>query len=881
MSVEFLHPLRLAMLPVCALAVFVICRLRRSRSRKERISHALRYVMLALTVLALAGTGLMTASPDRTAFLLLDVSASVDEAEVLQLAGDALAAAGDRQTGVIVFGADAAVERSLGQTAPLGNLSARIVRGGSDLGSALQLAPALLPEDSNGGIAVISDGRVTGTENAFRMADGLPVNVLKVEPRTGPDAQVTSVSVPSSLYTGQKYTTTVTVHANAAGEATLLLTRDRGEAQTRTVTLRKGENTFAFDSVAAGAGVSTVEARVIMAGDTITANDGGGAYTVVSGAPEVLIAEGQTGAGKNLDEMLKAAGMQTRVIPASMLPGQAAELMSYHAVALVNADAAQINDGQFAALENAVRELGVGLAVFGGDASYALGGYRGSGLEKMLPVTIDVKNRMDLPGTALIIAIDKSGSMTDASYGVTRLALAREAACAALEVLDAHDQAGVIAFDDAAKWVVVPAYVTDVAVMQEQVATIRPGGGTAFYSPLLMAYEALKTMQAQYRHVIFLTDGEAGDTGYIELIERMAESGITVTTVAVGDGANYTQLKRMADAGNGRMYAAGPFDSLPRIFTKETMMISGAYVQNRVFTPAVTDSSMTDFPGFPQLGGYLAVAEKPLATVSLCSDRQDPILAWWQYGAGRVAGWMSDVQGGWSSAFLGWDRAAEFFSGIISFILPDRTDAGEISLEDGRMTWETEAADEASSAAVTLLRPDGEKESVRLERVSDTRFEGAADTSLPGAYAVRIEMEDGKGHVIKTVESGDVVSWTSEYDQRREDTGELEKLAEETGGRVVTDAGELLDFPDTAARKRVDLTAALACIALLLFLFDIAQRRLDLFREPPERPETAAEETVKAAPEKRTRPEKKRKPEAEAPAAADVLWEQMKNKKKL
>ena len=148
------------------------------------------------------------------------------------------------------------------------------------------------------------------------------------------------------------------------------------------------------------------------------------------------------------------------------------------------------------------------------------------------------------------------------------------------------------------------------------------------------------------------------------------------------------------------------------------------------------------------------------------------------------------------------------------------------------MVWEMEAPEEASAAAVTVLRPDGEKESVRLERVSDTRFEGAADTALSGAYAVRIEMEDGKGRVLKTVESGDVVSWTSEYDQRREDTGALEKLAAETGGKVCDTPGGLLDFPDTAARKRIDLSPWLALAALILFLLDIAQRRLDLFREP-------------------------------------------------
>ena len=876
MSVEFMHPQRLIALPVCAAAVLTICLIRRSRSLKERISHILRYVIITLVVLALAGAGLMAASPDRTAFLLVDVSASVNEEEALQLAREALRNNGDRKTGVIAFGGNAAVERSLNQAAPLDDLTARVDRSASDLNGALQLASALLPMDSNGGIAVISDGRVTGEESFFRSAGGLPVNILKTEVRTGIDAQVTGISVPSSLYTGQKYTTVVTVHANAAGEATLLLTRDRGEAQTRTVTLRKGENTFAFEAVAGNAGLCTMEARVLLDGDSVHANDSGAAYTMIAGEPSVLIAEGQNGAGAALEKMLNAAGMQTRILPATMLPEQPAELLGYHAVALVNADADKMAEGQMTALDTAAKELGVGVAVFGGDSSYALGGYRGSRLEEMLPVTIDVRNRMELPTTALVLVIDKSGSMTESSYGVTRLQLAREAACAALEVLNERDQAGVICFDDAGKWVVPVSFVTDVAAMQEQVATIRPGGGTAFYSPLVMAYEALKAANAQYKHVIFLTDGEAGDTGYLDVVRRMAGAGITVTTVAVGDGADYAGMARIAEIGCGRMYAAGPFDSLPRIFTKETMMISGSYVQNRVFTPVITDSAMTDFPGFPELGGYLAVTEKPLATVALCSDRQDPILAWWQYGAGRVLCWTSDIQGGWSSAFLNWDRAAEFFSGLVSFILPDHSGTAEITLEDGRMSLEADVPEGASAAYVTMIRPDGEQESLRLERVSDARFEGDADTSLAGAYTARIEVETGQGEPLR-ISGGAVVRWTAEYDQRRGDTGALEVLARETGGKVCESTEGLLDFPDMAARKRADLTALLAGLAMLLFLFDVAQRRLDLFREPVKK---EAPEAIKPAKEKKKKPGKK-KTEQEKPAAADVLWEQMRNRKKL
>ena len=74
MLIEFMHPLRLIALPVCAAIILALCLLRRSRSRKERISHILRHVIIALTVLALAGMSLLSASSDRTAFLLVDVS---------------------------------------------------------------------------------------------------------------------------------------------------------------------------------------------------------------------------------------------------------------------------------------------------------------------------------------------------------------------------------------------------------------------------------------------------------------------------------------------------------------------------------------------------------------------------------------------------------------------------------------------------------------------------------------------------------------------------------------------------------------------------------------------------------------------------------------
>lgn len=885
MNFEIAHPLRLLAIPICAAIIFLTARIRKSRSLKERVSHVLRYVLIILSALAFAGLSLLTASPDRTAWLVLDVSASAKEEDTVSLARQALQQAGnDRKTGVIIFGRHAAVEKSIGGTAEWTEIHASADRGGSNLGEALELASALLPTDSNGGIAVISDGAVTGAEEWLKSENSIPVNTLRVERRTGPDAQVTDISVPDTLYEGQRYTTLVTVHSNTAGEATLLLSENHETPRTRQVTLRKGENTFAFESVAGHTGVIPCEARILADGDTVNANNANASFTVVTGEMSILLAEGSSGDGEEMRKMLESTGMKVRVIPASMLSEQASELWAYHAIALVNVDADSLSEGQTAALDQAVREMGCGLAVFGGNSAYALGGYRGSELEKMLPVTIDVRNKADLPSTALVIAIDKSGSMADSSWGLTRLQLAREAACSALEVLNERDQAGVIAFDDAGKWVVPLSPVTDVPAMQELVRTIRLGGGTAFYSPLKMAEEALKGVSAQYKHVIFLTDGEAGDTGYEDVVRSMAARGITVTTVAVGNGADTAGMRKLAEIGNGRMYYAGPFDSLPKIFTKETMMISGSYVQNRTFTPAVTDASMTDFDGFPVLDGYQATVEKPLATVSLCSDRQDPVLAWWQYGAGKVISWTSDVQGGWSSAFLNWEDAPAFFGGILSFALPSRSSGGNAALEDGKILFTAEADTElltrAAGAEARIIRPDGTQETVALTQVSANGFEGPADTAQAGAYAVHVSVRDQLGNELLAADDGAVLSWSREYDLRTGDDGILEKISAETGGTVLESTEGLLNFPDTNARKRRDLTWVLALAAGILFLFDVAQRRLDWLREA-EKKEPKAMQEAASIPVKTKKTKKKPNQEPPQEKAADVLWENLQKKKRL
>ena len=904
MSLEFARPLLLLLLPAYIALIYLIDRRggRRSRRIKHRVARVMRCLLTCLCVLALAAPSVVLPGGQQAVWILADASASARgmQDQMTQSVRTALENKdASVNAGVIAFGGNAMVEKPLAQDGTYNGVTTAVDAQASDLSSALTLASALLPEDAQGRIVVLSDGATEDVRAAAQQlaARGVTVDFQSFSGDALPDAQISQLNVPSRVYQGQSFTVTVQVTANHDTAGTLVLYQNRTPVSSREVTLRRGDNTFTFRDTAADTGVVTYEARLISEGDSCAQNDSMGGYVYVQGAPKLLLVEGRQGEGSEMAAMLSAAAMQYETVLPAQLPYDAEQLRQYDGVVLVNVDYDAADEEQWAALDSAVRVLGRGLTVIGGDSSYALGGYRGSKLEEMLPVTIDVRNKLDLPSLALMLVIDKSGSMSDGMFGTTRLELAKEAAMRAAEVLTPNDQVGVIAFDDAAKWVVNLQKAEDVEAIQNQIGTIRPGGGTAFFTALYEATYALMNAQAQQKHIIFLTDGEAGDTGYLQLCDIMQQNDITLTTVAVGSGADQATLRTLAQQGGGRAYAANEFDNLPKIFTKETYLVSGSYVQNRTFTPVITEqSALTDFEGFPQLSGYLAATEKSLATVSLMSDREDPILAWWQYGAGRVVAFMADSRGAWTSEFLQWDQAAAFYGGMAAFTLPGEEREGQLTTERQgdalRIVYTApEDAQTGLSTSVTALLPDGTQTQLALQESAPGVYEGEIAAAQLGAYALRVEQRDESGELQRVMEGGAVNGYSGEYDLRNQNAeSTLPYLSALTGGREITDSAEMLKSTHAVVRARRDLTQPLLWALMVLLLCDIALRRLSwdvalerylnarrAARQQPPRREKPAETAQK--PKEKPKPVQPEQPRPAPTQTAQQLLNKQKNKK--
>ena len=57
------------------------------------------------------------------------------------------------------------------------------------------------------------------------------------------------------------------------------------------------------------------------------------------------------------------------------------------------------------------------------------------------------------------------------------------------------------------------------------------------------------------KHIVLLTDGQDGYHGYDDVLQEMRDAGITLSTVAVGTGADSRTLEWLAEEGGGRYYS--------------------------------------------------------------------------------------------------------------------------------------------------------------------------------------------------------------------------------------------------------------------------------------------------------------------------------------
>ena len=601
--------------------------------RTLALATTLRLIAITLLILALAGLRLpLPGGPINTIFLL-DTSASVSpatQAAARQWIGRAVEArAPDDAFAILTFGNEARIERPFGR----GDLAEDEVPAGLDertnIASALEMAASLFPPDAPKRIVLLSDGNQTAG-NLMRAAEviaaqDVQVDVVPLLAEPGVDAAVIDVAPPNALRAEESFEVRITVASTTQGEAVLRLFMNETLVSEGPVDLEYGQNTFTIQQPGLEEGFFSFRAQVVAPDDQRPQNNDAFGYSQVGPKSVVLVVENPVGDAIVLTQALEAAGIQAQNVSPAQLPTRPEDLDGVSSVVLVNVPASQLSEPQMQALQDYVQSYGGGLVALGGAAAFGMGDYGGTPLEHALPVISQPPDHEELPTLALALLIDKSGSMNEGSP-VSKIAMAREAAAQAVEILQSGDVIGVLAFEYSPQWVVRPAPVNNTEDAQNvvrRVSTIEAGGGTDIYNALQLAYDTLRRTPAQVKHIILVTDGQSTSApGLWEtLMTRMRRDRITLSAVAIGADADQNLLQRLVRLGDGRYYYADVPENIPQVVTQESQRASRSLIMSRLFQPRVVTASpilraiLPD--SLPNLSAFVRTEPKPAAETPL------------------------------------------------------------------------------------------------------------------------------------------------------------------------------------------------------------------------------------------------------------------------
>lgn len=861
------HPLYLLLLPALGLLVLLAFRKRPVPRGPWPLVLWLRGAIALLLILALAG--LRVPAPARTVatVFVVDRSDSVpgDRQELAKAwVRQALSARGaDDVAGIVTFSQTARVELPMGRHADhvaWSETGAGVGAGpsagaGSNLGAALQLAADILPPADAGPrrrIVVLSDGNETrgdAQRDLLRpQLRDVEVSVIALEGWLN-DSAITAFSAPPAVRLGESAEVRVALHSATQQDGRLRITAIGGEYQQvlydQALQLEKGPREVVVNVGALPKGGWSFKAELLLDADGQPENNTSWSFTIVGGAARVLLVEGSPAPA--VAAALADAQVQVQRVAPPALPAQLDALGAYDAVILNNVHAGDLGPTRQQALRDFVSQLGRGLVVIGGERTFGLGDYADTPLEEALPVTVQPPDRDQAATLALVLVIDRSGSMSATDTGdrrTTRMELAKEGAIQAVETVQEGDQVGVIAFDYESRWISEMRAIrgpADTRAVADRVATIQPDGGTDIYRAMEMAYRGLQQTQARVKHVIVLTDGEQGAPApFPTLANAMRRSGITVSTLGIAStGSAAATLQNIARIGQGRHYTATDAREVPRIMTQEARLAGRSFKQEREFkprlvtpAPAVRGLVPADFPA---LHGYVRVSPKPGAETVLSSDQEEVILSQWQFGLGRATAWTSDSDAEWSREWVGTAQFNQLWQQVARWSMPAPLTPGlAVQMRPhGDYVYvrveATESTGEFRNHLITyadVADPSGAAKRVSLPQTAPGRYEGRFEVRDAGVYFLNVTQTDEGGSLVASQLSGYALPHLPEYRLSLPNEVLLERLAAETGGPVLTGPRDSWQRLGMLPSRPQDVWHYLVMAALLLFVVDVGVRRI-------------------------------------------------------
>ncbi len=848
----------------------------RGRSQRGVILGAtlLRTVAALLIILALAGLSHQTILSDQRLAVVAAVDTSdsiVSEARAwmrayLEQLKEALSA--QDELAVLSFATDTQLVLAPGPAAQAllpESLSSSDHATSTNIAQALERSFALYPEGAEKRLLLLTDGNETTgmARQTVAVARQMGIAIYPVIPPGGQQAEVSleKFVVPPLAREGSVFDMRLVVRNGhgqpVPGRADIyaddqLLTR-------QAVSLEPGLSVLEVPAQILQRGNYLLRAEVQTDADTIAGNNTQSTSLAVAGKTRALVITDNPKTHLARALQLKEVDIEFR--RPEGLPTNLPQLLDYNSVVFDDIGREDVTQRQMTAIERYVRDFGGGFLMAGGARTFGTLDYQHSAIERLLPVSFheqrpQKKKRIPI---ALFLLIDRSNSMGYNSrvrglHDGQKMEYAQKAAIAVLGQLKNTDLAGAIAFDsEAYSLSVLKRLSQNRSTLRSRIGRLRYGGGTDFYHALEAAADQLSRSRRSIRHIILLTDGDTNrsPTDHYPLIKTIAQRQISITTIRIGsDTVNLQLLSYMSEKTGGRFYHVEDATMLPQLLVRDTRQTLRQQDQEdegpKDIVPqvGVRGQILRGLSDFPALDEYMLTKPKKRANVQLYTDvhgEQDPLLATWQYGLGKVVVVPFDPSGAGSGDWIRWERFGKFWSQAVRWAMRNETplDYRLSATKRGERTiLRVESFDNTEDSILQARLASGTRsETLTLMPVAPRISEAV----LPARYTgnVPVTIVKRRGNTIlnqrsQTVLVGQEVDGAlREYRQQQPNRPLLHALAEGTGGSLNPTFDELTSHIRGGQKVLLHpLENTLIVIALFFLLADIALRVL--FGPPPE-----------------------------------------------
>ncbi|MFO0828782.1 MAG: glutamine amidotransferase [Phycisphaerales bacterium] len=734
----------------------------------------------------------------------------------------------------------------------------------TNLAAGVRQALAIMPRDTAAKLLIVSDfnenvDSVMDEVEAAR-ANDIPIDVLPLAYEHPNEVVVDSIRVQPRARVGQTGELRIFLRSQADAKGTLTLKMNdlpvdldpSSPGDALPVELHKGPTVIPVPISFDEGGAQRFSATFTPASpsdDAVLENNVGSAVTFVAGGGRVLIAHSSAIESEALATALRSGGLTVDQRNAHELDaGGAAMLNGYDAIILANVERGDIDPETDRALHSYVHDLGGGLLMLGGDHSFGAGGWIDSAVSKALPVKMDPPATRQLVRGALALIIHAC-EMKQGNYWSQQVAIA------SIEALTRLDLIGIIVFGmGGSTWHHKLQPVGDKSAAIAAVRSMAVGDMQDFESSVGLAYEGLVATNAGQKHIIIVSDGDP-QPPTPALLQKCKLAKITITTVMVsghGTAQDNQNMKATAEFTGGRFHNVTNPKMLPKIFSKEATIVTRSLISEGEFQPQVVTGlpgPVRGFTSLPTLRGYVVtVPREGLAQIPIVvpsKEGSDPLYAWWNYGIGRSIAFTSDATTRWATAWVTWNDFRAFWEQSVRWLMRPASPSNislKTRVEGETAIVELEAVGSDDSGFVNFLKsdamvlaPDGGTTPLDLQQVGPGRYRGETKISQTGSYLVNVTVpteRDGQ-QVPASVQAAITVAYPKEFRTVRDNAPLGERIAERTGGRVLTmgdpkvvDPFDRTGLPVPRSAKRIwDLMAILAAA---LFIIDVAVRRLSI-----------------------------------------------------